>query len=200
MLNVHRCPSSNVPAFSQRGYQHMYASYCAVAGSVNDLNAYSVNCGGIVSDHGIMGRLATTKISNVTDGTSNTVLLGEQSNDLRDANNNVVLGNTYGGPVGISITAMGPDGLGEGCPISGLFDIYNISTARYPINYRTAWSLGSGGVCDNVGVNIPFSSQHAGGAHFLYADGSVHFLSDNMNLQTFFYACNRDDGQNITLE
>lgn len=30
-----------------------------------------------------------------------------------------------------------------------------------------------------------FRSQHVGGAHFLYADGSVHFISENVDLGTY---------------
>jgi prepilin-type N-terminal cleavage/methylation domain-containing protein/prepilin-type processing-associated H-X9-DG protein len=199
MLSVHRCPSSTLPDFSTRWHQSMYTSYTAVSGSFTDPNAYAVSGTNIVSDHGILGHSSTVKIKDVTDGTSNTIAVGEQSNDLRDANNQVILGNAFGGSIGISITAQGPDPWSIGCPTSGTWEYYNITTVRYPINQK-GLTLGSGGVIDNVGNNIPFSSLHSGGAQFLYADGSVHFLSDNINLQTLFYACCRDDGQTITLE
>jgi len=39
-----------------------------------------------------------------------------------------------------------------------------------------------------------FGSFHVGGAHFLLADGSVHFLSENMDLTTFRRLGIRDDG------
>ena len=33
--------------------------------------------------------------------------------------------------------------------------------------------------------NESFRSAHAGGLHFAYADGSVHFISDNINLALY---------------
>jgi prepilin-type N-terminal cleavage/methylation domain-containing protein len=39
-----------------------------------------------------------------------------------------------------------------------------------------------------------FSSRHVGGAHFALADGSVHFLSQNMNSTTFQKLGIRNDG------
>lgn len=40
-----------------------------------------------------------------------------------------------------------------------------------------------------------FSSAHTGGAHFLFGDGSVRFISQNVNNQTFKYLANRADGE-----
>jgi prepilin-type N-terminal cleavage/methylation domain-containing protein/prepilin-type processing-associated H-X9-DG protein len=39
-----------------------------------------------------------------------------------------------------------------------------------------------------------FSSRHVGGANFAFADGSVHFLSENINLPTYHNLCSRNDG------
>lgn len=153
-----------------------------------------------MSDHGVLGARSKVRIGDITDGTSNTVMVGEQGNELRDANNKVILGNAYGGSVGISVTAMGPDPLSEGCQMTANnTELYNITTIRYPIN-QIGMTLNAGGCADNVGNNIPISSLHVGGAHFLFADGSVRFMSNNMNLQTLFYAASRDDGQVIQLD
>lgn len=199
MLSVHRCPSSTLPDFSTRWHKGMYTSYTALSGSYTDPGVYATAGGGGVSDHGVLGARSMVKIKDITDGTSNTVMVGEQSNDLRDANNNIILGNAYGGSVGISVTAQGPDPWSIGSPISGTTELYNITTVRYAIN-KTGMVLNAGGCADNVGNNIPLSSQHIGGCHLLFADGSVHFLSNNMNLQTLYYAACRDDGQTIQLE
>jgi hypothetical protein len=43
------------------------------------------------------------------------------------------------------------------------------------------------------GGNQPIQSAHEGGAFGLVADGSVHFLAEQMDLQTLFDLCNRDD-------
>jgi prepilin-type processing-associated H-X9-DG protein len=38
-----------------------------------------------------------------------------------------------------------------------------------------------------------FSSQHTGGAQFVFADGSVRFLSENIDLKTYSLLGNRED-------
>ena len=40
-----------------------------------------------------------------------------------------------------------------------------------------------------------FRSMHTGGAQFLFVDGSVHFLSENMNHETYQRLGGRRDGQ-----
>lgn len=40
-----------------------------------------------------------------------------------------------------------------------------------------------------------FSSHHPGGAHFAFGDGSVRFLSQNINVETFKNLGNRADGE-----
>ena len=43
-------------------------------------------------------------------------------------------------------------------------------------------------------VNPAFGSQHSGGANFVMADGSVHFLSENINLAIYRFLGTRADG------
>ena len=43
----------------------------------------------------------------------------------------------------------------------------------------STWSL------SGVDATSNFRSQHIGGCHFLYADGSVHFISENVDLGTY---------------
>jgi prepilin-type N-terminal cleavage/methylation domain-containing protein/prepilin-type processing-associated H-X9-DG protein len=40
-----------------------------------------------------------------------------------------------------------------------------------------------------------FGSEHTGGSNFLFADGGVRFLPQTINLQTYQWLGNRDDGQ-----
>ena len=44
-------------------------------------------------------------------------------------------------------------------------------------------------------VIAPIQSVHSGGAHVLFADGRVQFLSENMSLDTLKMLATRDDGQ-----
>ncbi len=47
---------------------------------------------------------------------------------------------------------------------------------------------------------VNFSSRHTGGMHFLMADGSVHFLSENVDYNTFRWLGQRADGEALSLQ
>ena len=44
---------------------------------------------------------------------------------------------------------------------------------------------------------VHFSSAHVGGLHFILADGSVHFMSENIDYNTFRNLGQISDGQVI---
>ena len=46
-------------------------------------------------------------------------------------------------------------------------------------------------------VAAGFKSRHPGGANFLFADGSVHFLPEDINHTTYQYLGCRDDGRHL---
>jgi prepilin-type processing-associated H-X9-DG protein len=48
-----------------------------------------------------------------------------------------------------------------------------------------------------MGVNNPLQSAHPGGIHALFADGSGHFLAEELDLLTLKRLSVRDDGQVI---
>ena len=50
-----------------------------------------------------------------------------------------------------------------------------------PLNY----CAGRDDCFDDWEHNFGFHSRHAGGAHFLSSDGSVHFFSENINMRTY---------------
>jgi prepilin-type processing-associated H-X9-DG protein len=117
------------------------------------------------------------------DGSTNTIIVGEQSGWCRT---------TTGSPVdcrsdfGHGFT-MGP------WPKGNTNDkrFFNGTTVRYPIN-SIAWN--QKGVGDQYyATNRPIQSAHTGGANVLLADGSVHFLAQGLDLQTLFNLSNRDD-------
>lgn len=70
-------------------------------------------------------------------------------------------------------------------------------TTLIPINYDT---------CDEAAVDpchrpctwntdVGFKSAHDGGAHFLFGDGSVQFLNDSIDHQTYQFLGNKADGK-----
>jgi len=42
-----------------------------------------------------------------------------------------------------------------------------------------------------------FGSRHAGGANFVLCDGSVHFISENIDPELFVALCTIDGGESV---
>jgi prepilin-type N-terminal cleavage/methylation domain-containing protein/prepilin-type processing-associated H-X9-DG protein len=125
------------------------------------------------------------RFSSASDGTSNTLLLGE---DLIDKH--VYLwGDQAGG-------LRGPYSMDSG------FQLHN---GYIPINYQIiSADLQSGCSPDpkhamlNLGVSSGYKSQHPGGANFAFLDGSVHFIAQNIDQITLIQLAVRNDGEVIT--
>jgi prepilin-type processing-associated H-X9-DG protein len=206
-VSIYRCPSTTLPETNpymttrpgSGGVGSFYTSYVAIGGSYLDAGVRTFRTV-IYSDQGVMAGNTRVKLTDISDGTSNTMVVGEQSNHLRDVNNQVILGRNYGGGQ-VSVTCQGPDGWIQGCVINvptgnvGNSDVvYNVAVIRYPIN-QIGMQLNVGGCEDNVGNNIPLSSMHSGGASLLFGDGSVRFWTSNTDLRVLCYAACRNDGQ-----
>jgi prepilin-type processing-associated H-X9-DG protein len=140
-------------------------------------------------------------MTSIKDGTSNTMLVGEQSTHLLDANGIPILGG-FG-----AITSQGPHGWTMGCTsdtnvppnfqVNGDNRTFNCTTIRYMINQRGLSNNCSTGTCDNTGTNIPLSSNHTASANVLFADGSVKTMSDQTALLVLQQLSTRAGGEVI---
>jgi len=206
---AYRCPSSVLPEFYSTSYNNgaieMFSCYTGVSGAaVNPLDGSGcTNCSsgsnGLVSAGGTFYPNSKTSLATMTDGTSNVFMVAEQSNHLRDANNQPILGGFF------AITSQGPHGWTMGTAYGGGQlpptwqnggdnRSFNCTTARYMINQIGMSNSGGAGTNDNTGANIPFSSNHPGVACFLLGDASTRPVGQTTQLLLLQRLCCVGDG------
>lgn len=150
--------SVNFPSANIQGALH----YRANSGSF-DVDLFNgPKAGRAYSRSGVIYPGSKVRLTDIKDGTTNTILLGETSSNK-----------------GWSTTMIG--GFGGIKPWNWGYFAYTATsewltidnkTLQWPINYR-----------GNFTTNMtPYTSYHSGGAMFLLCDGSVTFYSDSMNL------------------
>lgn len=191
------CPSSPLPTTRTQGVDGVTitmqtANYVGVAGSFfqggtstveSTSNRYDTYGGRVV----LNGVITNTNPSNpppgmqhVTDGSSNTLLASEQSDFQWNPVNGQKVDRRSSGHAG-STWACG-QGTGSWSQ--------NVTTLRYPI----AGGFGMAGNLNPYEVNIPFFSTHPGGVMASLADGSVRFISENIDFSTLTALADRGDG------
>jgi prepilin-type N-terminal cleavage/methylation domain-containing protein len=195
------CPSSPMSEFvGTRGDQAgpiMHAKYSAISGAENSGNWTNNNnslrndagATGVYSSGGMMPYMAWTNMRDCTDGTSNTIIVGEQSNFVYDAARTNKEERNPGGTWGWTM--------------GGAWTQTDAAFANGPGNLTTIKFAPNANVLNQNGVqggeeqrrNTPLMSAHTGGVHVLLTDGSSRFISDNMNLTTLTYLAVRSDGQ-----
>jgi len=77
------------------------------------------------------------------------------------------------------------------------------NTVVPPNSKQYPWSvckLGSVGSAPNESQFINASSNHPGGANFAFADGSVKFIKDSVNMQTYWALGTRDGGEVVSAD
>ena len=169
-LQVYMCASDPGPGPINKWFNGYAKSNYAVSEQVSDGNS-------------------AIPIQQITDGTSNTIMIGERD----------------------TFTQIGAVWAGRDTTPSGVGVASVMGRPNWPINTKFA---GGAACCaaDAGGTRFAWTSWHPGGANFVFADGAVHFLSQtiandpsqqnankpapaNFPLQNLYF---KDDGNAIT--
>ena len=126
---------------------------------------------GGVATQGVLYRDSRVKLTDISDGTSNTWMVGEQS---------------------FNANAIGYRTWIRGCNTSSGPACAATRNVTFPINSMPY--NGSTGYND-----VSFGSEHSNGANFLLCDGSVRFVSSSIDFPTYQNAATRNGGEVVNL-
>ena len=171
-LPAFRCPSDTGPDVSEltiAGFEVGQASYAAVNGA--DIRLSEQDVAG-----GIFARNGCTRMRDITDGTTNVLAVGERA--TRDPAGNGSDELTYTRWCGVRQGNMWHSGW------RGLFEVAGTTYAPINSGSNTHWRWRGW-----------FSSKHAGGCQFVLGDGSVRFMSDNIDIKLYRNLGQKSDGE-----
>ncbi|WP_437185659.1 DUF1559 domain-containing protein [Planctomicrobium sp. SH668] len=195
VVPVFVCPSSSIDplinadsTLNESPNRTQMHHYVGVAGAYEDPalrnDACKTTLRGVACQSGLLAPAIIKRMRDATDGTSNTLVVAEQS-----------------GRVGVKVIAANYGGGWTGQlarypvrDITNSGDNYyytGLTTVRWQINSN---EISLGGATEPYENNTIINSYHVGGIHGLLGDGSVRFLSQNMSMATLRSICSSDDG------
>jgi prepilin-type N-terminal cleavage/methylation domain-containing protein/prepilin-type processing-associated H-X9-DG protein len=164
-LKMFLCPADSAPEINSQRQDHGTSNYRAVSGPYT-IPQISLN----YDFGGVMYQNSRTRVTDITDGTSNTMLVGECIFDTPTQKRAAIW-------VGLS----------------GQVDtIVQTSDVMWWVDADTARVNGT--------APQAFSSRHGGGAFFGFADGSVRFIRDSADPAQVRWLAGRADGVVVNLD
>ena len=164
-LPVFNCPSSVLGLKDNSGYAK--SDYCGNDGMTGNPSTRAQQANGVLPP--LYCKNPPVAFRDITDGPSNTLAIGEVAwpNDATD--------DTHF-PIWAGVRKGQRESHLRWVRFTGTIMTINIHQTQPSLGYKA------------------YGSQHTGGAQFLFCDGSVHFLSQNINGNTYFNLGIRNDG------
>ena len=188
------CPSSSLPLRVApcgvvQNSQYFGISGASPTASFTDTTGWTTNCPSAeISFRGMVLTREFLNLRDCADGTSNTLLVGEVSSLITNPSTNIQLdsrpGKNWGWTMGTHTSWVNN------------WQVTTV-TVKYPPNapvYASACGVQQGGGDHERGL-CPLASSHTGGVQVLLTDGSVRFLSNNINMDTLTYLAIRNDNR-----
>jgi prepilin-type N-terminal cleavage/methylation domain-containing protein/prepilin-type processing-associated H-X9-DG protein len=176
-ISVYLCPSTNIP-------REVPANATSASGApveVGSASTYLLNEGTnqyMAESDGAFPAIFDSyrnrhlRLANFTDGTSNTLAIGETTYDFPQYRWSTTVSAPLGGTVrwGTARWIVGYPRVGMG-------------TTLFPLNAR------------RVSITGGYTSQHVGGLNFSFIDGSVRFVSNGTDIETLNAVSTRANGE-----
>ena len=175
ILPFYRCPSYDGLSYSDDPFYVTTVGYdrFAIRNYVALGARTVVGLSGAIPAEGVMYPGSRSTFKNITDGATNTLMIAE----TREEKAAVWIDGTSAAVAARWMQPLPPTFAGD----------------SVSINYEPYFQ---GGVFpDSIGQNWGPSSLHTGGAYHLLCDGSVHFLSDSLDVNLYDALVSRNDGE-----
>ena len=176
----------------------MRPCYMAVSGSLDHEGPVVITEGdenSMISDGGILTWEATS-IGEISDGTSNTMMIGEQSDffTFRDSGGEIEFDMRSDGNAGFTLGETTGENFSSS---SNTRRRFNTVTIDVGLNVKQADQL-SVGAWGSLGANRPLVSAHTGVVIVGMGDGSVQLLADSLDLSALFDLADKSDGDVVS--
>jgi prepilin-type N-terminal cleavage/methylation domain-containing protein len=203
------CPSSSLPRLKNvpamwGGQERGYGTYVGIAGATPDTAspsrvAYLSDFAAYEASNGVLFANSRVSFAEIRDGLTHTILVAEQSDWLIDSNGQPAdrrSSGTYGSFIGANHSDI-PKASGSSWTSSNSWPrAYNITTIRYRAGMK---DLLPEFQTDDLAPSLPIQSAHVGGTFVTMGDGSVQFLTDDLDFDLLRCLSIRDDGQIVRI-